>query len=113
MDNIIAKDYAILARFRDTFSDVNMKDGYLQDYFLAGLRGLGTWGAAWFIDRKYHNFENVYEKKDLQFLLEVEYRDGRIFDVRDVSGKSQSYFDNENSLSVIRKNVSAFKAISK
>ena len=108
MDHIVAKDFAILARFQDTRNDVHMKEGYLQDYFLAGLRGLGTWGAAWFIDRKYHTFEAQYEKRDIQFLLEVEYRDGRIFDVRDVSNKPQSYFEEENNISQIKKNIAHF-----
>lgn len=113
MDHIIAKDFAILARFQDKNNDIQMRDGYLQDYFLAGLRGLGTWGAAWFIDRKYHIFENRYEKEDIQLLLEVEYHDGRIFDVRDVSNKPQSYFDEENSAAAIKKNIARYKSLLK
>jgi hypothetical protein len=113
MDHIVAKDFAILARFRDRYHDVQMQNGFLQDYFLAGLRGLGTWGAAWFIDRKFHNFENLDDNKDIQYLLEVEYRDGRIFDVRDVSDKPQSYFDFENSISGIRKNINGFRSFQK
>ena len=109
MDNIVAKDFAVLARFRDTRRDVAMQDHYLQDYFLAGLRGLGTWGAAWFIDRQYQAFEDLDEKKDFQFLLEVEYRDGRICEVRDVSNKPQRYFDDENNLQVIRRNIEAYR----
>lgn len=111
MDHIMAKDFAILARFQDMHNNIHMQDGYLQDYFLAGLRGLGTWGAAWFIDRKYHTFEPQYEKRDIQFLLEVEYRDGRIFDVRDVSNKGQDYFDEENGISQIRNNIADYKSL--
>jgi hypothetical protein len=65
------------------------------------------------MDRKYHNFENLDEKKDIQYLLEVEYRDGRIFDVRDVSDKPQNYFDFENSISGVRENISGFKSFLK
>jgi hypothetical protein len=109
MDRIIAKDFAVLARFRDTRQKVAMEDHYLQDYFLAGLRGLGTWGAAWFIDRKYEAFERLEDKQDFQFLLEVEYRNGRIFDVRDVSDEPQSYFHAENRISLIKKNIARFR----
>lgn len=110
MDRIIAKDYAILARFKDTKNEIAMVDHYLNDFFLAGLRGLGTWGAAWFIDRKYNTFNKLDEKENFQFLLEVEYRDSRIFDVRDVSDKPKSYFDNENKTNTVRKNILSYKA---
>lgn len=108
MDHIVAKDYAILARYRDSTSEVAMEEGALHDYFLAGLRGLGTWGAAWFIDRKYRYFESLKEDRNIQFLLEVEYRDGRIYDVHDVSDKPQRYFSHENSLTCIRKNIRSY-----
>jgi hypothetical protein len=108
MDNIIAKDYAILARFRDEESDVAMKDGILFDYFLAGLRGLGTWGAAWFIDRNYKAFNFINDTENVQYLLEVEYRDGRIYKVRDVSDKPKEYFNKENSITTIKKNIELY-----
>ncbi len=108
MDLIVAKDYAVLARFRDTHNTVAMNDHYLNDYFLSGIRGLGTWGAAWFVDRKYQIFENLDEKEDFQFLFEVEYRDGRIFDVKDVSDKPKKYFDEQNSTHIIRENIAAY-----
>ena len=110
MDRIIAKDYAILARFKDTENEIAMDDHYLNDFFLAGLRGLGTWGAAWFVDRKYNAFNKLDEKENFQFLLEVEYRDSRIFDVRDVSDEPRSYFDNEYKTNTIRKNISSYAA---
>ena len=109
MDRIIAKDYAILARFKDTRNDISMNDHFLNDFFLAGIRGLGTWGAAWFIDRKYHKFNKLDEKENFQYLLEVEYRDGRIFNVLDVSDKPKSYFDKEYKIHTIRKNISAYR----
>jgi len=108
MDHIVAKDYAILARFRDEVTDVAMTDGCLHDYFLAGLRGLGTWGAAWFIDRKYRLFDNIEETQNAQFLLEVEYRDGRIYGVRDVSDRPQEYFYAEQRMKTVRGNIANY-----
>ena len=82
LERIVAKDYAVLARFRDTSGKVTMNENLLNDYFLFGIRGLGTWGAAWFVDRKYTKFDKIDEREDFQYLLEVEYRDGRIFNVQ-------------------------------
>ncbi len=108
MDQIIAKDYAILARFKDTFSNTEMTEGALKDYFLAGIRGLGTWGAAWFIDRRYSAFKDIKETEDFQFLLEIEYRNGKINNVIDVSHQSQAYFDKENRINTVRRNIQNF-----
>lgn len=105
MEHIVAKDYAILARFKDKSRDIAMAEGNLQDYFLAGLRGLGTWGAGWFLDRKCHEFDNLKNFNNFQFLLEIEYRDGRIYAARDVSNKPQAYFDNELKIRTIRDNI--------
>jgi len=105
---IVAKDFAIISRFSDVTHKGSMAEGTLKDYFLAGIRGLGTWGAAWFIDRRYDAFRQ-YENKDdesIQFLLEVTYGDERIFNVRVVSDEPPSYFEEENSLRQIRKNIS-------
>lgn len=110
MDQIIVKDYTILARFKDRRKIVAMDYHYLNDFFLSGIRGLGTWGAGWFIDRKYQVFDNLDEKLDFQFLLEVEYRNGRIYDVKDVSDQPREYFEKENNINTIRKNITNFKA---
>ena len=109
MDHIVGKDYAILARFRDESADLAMNDGVLYDYFLAGLRGLGTWGAAWYLDRMYPAFRKMEGDENVQLLLEVEYRDGRIYAVRDVSDKPQSYFKEENKKATIKKNIDSFE----
>ncbi|SYZ72487.1 conserved hypothetical protein [Candidatus Zixiibacteriota bacterium] len=111
MDHIIAKDYAILARFRDAHSGTDMVEGELHDYFMMGLRGLGTWGAGWFIDRKYHHFNSFENDVNMQFLLEVEFRDGRIFDVTDVSSRSQEYFDSENKIETITERINEYKSL--
>lgn len=109
MEKIVAKDYAILARFQFADSQIVMKEGELQDYFLAGLRGLGTWGAGWFIDRNYNQFLKYKDNQNIQLLLEVEYRDGRIFGVRDVSNETQKYFDEQNDTAFIKKAIESYK----
>jgi hypothetical protein len=100
---IIAKDYAVLARF----SDIN--EPSLKDYFIAGIRGLGTWGAGWFIDRRYKYLLPLEDKEDLQFqlLLEVVYKNEHIHDVKDVSDKPASYFEKENDPAQIKKYIEA------
>jgi len=109
MERIVAKDYAILARFQNVESNINMKEGKLQDYFLAGLRGLGTWGAGWFIDRNYNQFLKYKDDQNIQLLLEIEYRDGRIFEVRDVSNETQGYFDKQNNADYIKSEIASYK----
>ena len=109
MDDIVAKDYAILARFRDRTEDIAAEGSALHDYFLAGLRGLGTWGAAWFIDHRHRQFESLRDEQDFQLLLEVEYRSGRIHSVTDVSRMSKRYFQLENSLRTVANNVREYR----
>lgn len=109
MGRIIAKDYAVLARFSYSSQDVAMTDGKLRDYFFAGIRGLGTWGTGWFIDRKYNELARFEEHENIQILLEVTYRDERILDVRDVSGESEAYFEQQNSLKEIKKIIKDYK----
>lgn len=103
MGRIVAKDFAIVARFTDERTPEVVGTRLLKDYFIGGIRGLGSWGAGWFIDRRYTAFRGLDENEDLQLLLEVICKDGRILDVRDVSAEPASYFRNENTLSQIRK----------
>ncbi|MGA3285102.1 MAG: hypothetical protein ABSD57_11680 [Verrucomicrobiota bacterium] len=107
--DVVAKDFAILARFTDKSKVLPSSEGYLKDFFLGGLRGLGTWGAAWFLDRRYNNFEGLEKDEDTQFLLEVTYRNGRIHDVTIVSDKPQSYFDREDSDERVREVIELYK----
>ena len=98
---MIAKDFAILARFTDK------RESRLKDYFIAGVRGLGTWGVGWFLDRRYKTFlkwENQ-EEKPIQLLLEVIYKNEYIHDVRDVSNMPREYFEAENNIDTIRKHI--------
>lgn len=111
MGRIIAKDYAILSRFTDDRGSTKAIDGTLKDYFIAGVRGLGTWGAGWFIDREYEHFRKLRDSEEnLQFLLEVTYRDERIAEVRDVSNLPESYFQQQNKTTEIKKIIDAYNA---
>lgn len=110
MSNIIAKDYAVLARFNKVDASVALEKGILKEYFLAGIRGLGTWGAGWFIDRCYDYFHKISDDEEIQLLLEVTYNQDRILNVDIVSNKSQSYFNNENNEKTIKKHIEKFKA---
>jgi hypothetical protein len=93
-----ARDYAILARFQVTTGGRKY-----YHYFLGGLRGLGTWGAAWYIEHSADQpAENTLDgnsrfagTSDLQFLLEVDYLNYRIQAVRDVSDLESDYFERQ------------------
>lgn len=112
MKRIIAKDFAILARFSDTDREGLVEDTMLKDYFIAGIRGLGTWGAAWFIDRRYDTFRKYKPMSDkpIQLLLEVTYIDGSILEVSDVSEQPESYFREQNCMSTVKKIIKQYRA---
>lgn len=109
MGRIIAKDYAIISRFNYRSHDVAMLDGTLKDYFIAGIRGLGTWGAGWFIDRRYNELAKYEEHEDIQLLLEVTYRDERILNVREVSEEPEKYFEQQNNIREIKRVIKEYK----
>jgi hypothetical protein len=89
LGRIVAKDFAVLARLRRDLPDAPEP---LWDYFFAGVRGLGTWGAVWFVDREYKQLQRFDKSANIELLLEVTYRDGRILEVADVSNKPAEYF---------------------
>lgn len=104
LSNIFAKDYAIIARFDDL--DEKYEDGSCpKDFFIAGIRGLGTWGAAWYLDRKYEELKKIKDNTNVQILLEINYKNGMILDVFDVSEKNQNYFLDENRIRTVRTHV--------
>ncbi|MEI2781282.1 MAG: DUF4062 domain-containing protein [Candidatus Competibacter sp.] len=106
---ILAKDYAVIARFPDIESANITDEGYLYDYFFAGIRGLGTWGAAWFLDRKSKTLISYPDQDSLQILLEVTYQDGNVTDVKDVSNKTEQYFQEQSNVEYIRKQITQYK----
>lgn len=69
-----AKDYAILSRMRCENFELPVKEGYMYDYFISGIRGLGTCGATYFIDRNYNVLNRYTPEQDIQLLLEVHIR---------------------------------------
>jgi hypothetical protein len=97
LDRIIAKDYAVLTRYKSSNN--------LFDYFLAGIRGLGTWGAAWYIDHEFEIFNHLNPENNIELLLEVTYKNGVIVEVANVSSKPVEYFENENNLKTIKKRI--------
>ena len=100
---IYAKDYAVISRFAvdDTRDPLGADKFY--HYFIAGIRGLGTWGAGWFIDRCPDALAALDTKAmvpgephgDIQILVEVVFDNYRIIDVKDVSDEDQVYFDKQ------------------
>jgi len=105
---VYARDYGILARFLFKGSFVAAEGIPFYHYFIAGIRGLGTWGVGWYVDRypeKLRQMDEASKGKDVQVLLEVTYQDHRIISVIDVSDKSQDYFDERLSDSYIRRAI--------
>lgn len=109
LNNIIVKDYAIIARFDRPLTQDNPGMEKLKSFYIAGIHGLGTWGATWFIDRRYGYFRDKPLDGSIQMLVEVEYKNGRIVAVTDVSEKDKEYFDSENSSKTINTNIRNYK----
>lgn len=106
LSRIIAKDFAVVARLQR----VSATEGEpLWDYFFAGIRGLGTWGSAWFIDREFKQLIQFDKNQNIEILLEVTYRDARILQVTDVSNHVASYFRSENAPATIEKNIRQYQ----
>jgi hypothetical protein len=108
LGKIIAKDYAVLARFKSKRGSTKADGSDVWDYCVAGIHGLGTWGAGWFIDRKYEFFSKYSEDNDIQLLLEVTYRDNKIDDVKDVSEETKAYFSNQLTTKTINKEIATY-----
>ncbi len=107
--NIIAKDYAIVARFKKAIHQEEEWTGTkVKEYYIAGIHGLGTWGATCFLDRHYHSF-NYDTDEDIQMLLEVIYENGVVKDVIDVSEELEEYFAKENDPSYIKNVIKRFE----
>ena len=114
LGNIVARDYAVIARFNQ-ISQYNETPGMdkLKEYYLTGIHGLGTWGAAWYIDRFYGKFKdsNIEDMDSVQMLVEVEYWDGKINYVRDVSNCPSEYFENQQKRGTINKVIKEHKKL--
>lgn len=114
LGNVIAKDYAVIACFERNIP-YNQTPGIdkLKEYYLSGIHGLGTWGAAWYIDRFYGKFAelSLSDLHIVQILVEVEYRDGRISNVKDVSECPAQYFIEQQSLKIIKQTINDYKEL--
>ncbi len=103
---IVARDYAVIGRFSEPNSPaITQSDPYFH-YYLAGIRGLGTWGVGWYIDRRPDELvrllnEQQVQGDDVQVLLEVTLANNRIVAVNDVSNKGQDYFNKQMTKKVI------------
>lgn len=106
LGNIIVKDYGVIARFCDRDSEKRIDDGTLKDFFISGVRGLGTWGAAYFLDRYYKLLEKIPDDGDFQMLIEATYSNNQITEVIDVSEKNAHYFNEQKSPKVIKRIIS-------
>lgn len=92
--NTRARDFAVVARIRVGEQPTGAP---LYHFFLSGIRGLGTWGAGWLFQHRYELIRDALNRtEELQLLLQVEYENGKITNVEDVSDKEQSYFDSCN-----------------
>lgn len=109
--NIYAVDFAVIARFKTNNKDNTAhSDSPFYHYFIAGIRGLGTWGAGWYIDHHAGALSKLSLKKDdLQILLKVEYLNYQIKSVQDVSNKKKEDFERENSEPYIREMIGKHK----
>jgi hypothetical protein len=99
--DIHARDLAVIARFH--WKDTRLSwHSTFYDYFIAGIRGLGTWGAGWYITHRYADLARLVHEQadengegDVQALLLVTFDNYCIQDVIDVSDKDQGFFDRE------------------
>lgn len=108
--NVLAKDYAIVARMKKAIPQEEEWTGTkVKEFYIAGIHGLGTWGAACYLDRNYNTF-NFDADEDIQLLLEVTYENGVVKNVIDVSDKDESYFQKENDLETVMENVQRFQS---
>ena len=106
LSRIIAKDFAVLARLQRRSGQPGQP---LWDYFVSGIRGVGTWGAAWYVDHEFRQLQRFTRTEDIQLLLEITFRDGRIFKVTDVSDQPQEYFNHEMDVAAIDENIREFR----
>lgn len=108
--NVIAKDYAIVARMKKNIPQVEEWTGTkVKEFFIAGIHGLGTWGATCYLDRNYYYF-NFDTDEDIQMLLEITYENGVVKDIIDVSDNDVEYFKKENELETVMANVQRFQS---
>lgn len=105
LGNIFAKDFAVISRFSNKDTLKYVENTPLKEYFISGIRGLGTWGAAWYIDNMYKKFLEFDDNESIQILLEVAYKGESIEYIKDVSEFPSSYFENEMKPNIIKQHI--------
>jgi hypothetical protein len=109
---VVARDYAVISRFRFPGTrHLTTGNEPFYHYFIAGIRGLGTWGASWYIDRKPAELELLAGNSgsagcDIQAILEVTFSNFRIVTVREVSPEPAEYFSDQLTDSTINSVIS-------
>jgi hypothetical protein len=100
--DVVARDFAVVARFPDSSGDLGRPDFGREfwEYFVFGVRGLGTWGAAWYMYHRANELAGLVRKYagprgEVQLLLEVTFAANRIVKVEPVMEKEQAYFDDQ------------------
>lgn len=104
-----AVDFGVFAKFDNPESLIDPYLKGLKNFFVFGLRGLGTWGAAWYLDYRYRQLHQDMDPQDgtIQVLLKITYSNNQIHSVEDVSQENQDFFDKENNLEYIKMNIQA------
>jgi hypothetical protein len=97
---VVARDYAVISRFQIPGTEHLTGGEPFYHYFIAGIRGLGTWGASWYIDRKPAELELLTRNSgaegcDVQAIVEVTFSNFRVVAVRDVSSMPARYFSEQ------------------
>lgn len=106
--NIFARDFAVIARFRSEEGVFLEGRPPFYHYFMAGIRGLGTWGIGWYIDRRPDDLARLAAEQgngEVQAVLQVTFENYRIQEVIDVSKCDQRYFNRQRSDKYIREMV--------
>jgi hypothetical protein len=107
---IIARDYAVISRFRVADADRHTS---FYHYYVAGIRGLGTWGAGWYVDRCYEDLasaSDAADTEDVQILVETTFSNFRIREVRNVSNEPKEFFDLRSSEEFIRAEIAEWRS---
>ena len=108
--NCVARDYGVIARFFNPRVQDDPTLGSLKKLFVFGIRGLGTWGAAHYLDHSWKDLhKGVKNKNSIQILLEITYCDGRVRSVEDVSNNDQQYFDEQMEGDYIREEIKRWR----
>ena len=61
--DVLARDFAVIARFK-SLGGTSQPDHPFWEYFVFGLRGLGTWGAGWFIHHRANVLAEMVDREE-------------------------------------------------